>query len=684
MSGLEFQPFWALLAVLAFLPPLLILLYFLKLRRRPLEVPSTFLWHRTIEDLHVNAIWQRLRQSLLLLLQLLFFALVALALFGPAFKGREKIEARNIFLFDTSASMSATDLGASRLEEAKKQAENMVNAMSDDAVAMIISFSDSARVEQTFTPNKNILRAKIRAIQPTTHTSSLDEALRAAAGLANPGRTGDASQGDVAPAAPEPATMFVFSDGGFRTIPDFAEGVLVTKYMKIGQEKPAELDNVAITGFSTERNPENGKLQAFGRVENYGGNAVTVDVSLFVNGEFRDAKRAELPAREFIDSGDPDKPPKPGQPGAAGVDFDLQEEDDGVLRLELDRKDQLPLDNTAYAVLNSARPARILVVTSSDSTALRLALSTDEAQKISQTTFVKPSYLDDKKYQDDAASGVYDLVIYDRCAPKVPPQANTLFLGISPPNPPFEGWQPAEPQGQPDIIDVDRVHPLTQLVDLTNVFIGQTLIIRKPKGGLDLVEADVGPVYSIAPRQSFEDAVLGFSLFVTGKDGEDEPVTNWPRRKSFPVFIMNAVKYLGGAGGDSGLSSVRPGTTYPIRTVLPVDTVTVKPPAGRAIEARREGQNVINFSQTDEVGVYEVREGSGTKLGQQFAVNLFDTRESDLFPAPTLSLSDHTQVEAVARGTNQAARKELWKWILIVGLAIILFEWYIYNRRVYL
>jgi hypothetical protein len=321
------------------------------------------------------------------------------------------------------------------------------------------------------------------------------------------------------------------------------------------------------------------------------------------------------------------------------------------------------------------------VVTGSESTALRLALSTDEAQKISQTTFVKPSYLEDKKYQDDAAAGVYDLIIYDRCAPKVPPQANTLFLGIAPP---FEGWLPAEPQGQPDIIDIDRVHPLTQLIDLTSVFIGQTLVIRKPKGGLDLVEADVGPVYSIAPRQSFEDAALGFSLFVTGKDGEDEPVTNWPRRKSFPVFIMNAVKYLGGTGGHSGLTSVRPGITYPIRTVLPVDSVNVKPPTGGAVEVRREGQNVINFSQTDEVGVYEVREGSGTKLSQQFAVNLFDVRESDLFPAPTLSLTDHSDVAAESRGTNQAARKELWKWILIVGLAIILFEWYIYNRRVYL
>ena len=61
---------WWQWAMLLAVPPLIVSLYFLKLRREPLEVPSTYLWHRTIEDLHVNSIWQRLRQSLLLLLQL--------------------------------------------------------------------------------------------------------------------------------------------------------------------------------------------------------------------------------------------------------------------------------------------------------------------------------------------------------------------------------------------------------------------------------------------------------------------------------------------------------------------------------------------------------------------------------------------------------------------------------------
>ena len=27
-------------------------------------------------------------------------------------------------------------------------------------------------------------------------------------------------------------------------------------------------------------------------------------------------------------------------------------------------------------------------------------------------------------------------------------------------------------------------------------------------------------------------------------------------------------------------------------------------------------------------------------------------------------------------------RRELWKWLALVALALVLFEWYVYNRRV--
>ena len=89
---------WWQWAILGAVPPAIVLLYFLKLKRRPLEVPSTYLWQRTIEDLHVNSLWQRLRKNILLLLQLILVGLLLLACLKPSWQGDQLTERRSIIL----------------------------------------------------------------------------------------------------------------------------------------------------------------------------------------------------------------------------------------------------------------------------------------------------------------------------------------------------------------------------------------------------------------------------------------------------------------------------------------------------------------------------------------------------------------------------------------------------------
>src|SRR5580698_11004918 len=113
-------------AVLAGIPVGIIALYFLKLRRRPVQVPSTLLWRRSLEDLHVNSLFQRLRKNLLLFLQLLAVFLVMLALAGPRIRGSSDQGERYVLAIDNSASMSASDVEPTRLEKAKLEAKKIV------------------------------------------------------------------------------------------------------------------------------------------------------------------------------------------------------------------------------------------------------------------------------------------------------------------------------------------------------------------------------------------------------------------------------------------------------------------------------------------------------------------------------------------------------------------------------
>src|SRR5437660_11485880 len=107
--SVTFAPPLGLVLIVLLAIPAIILLYFLKLKRKPLAVPSTFLWRKSIEDLHVNSLFQWLRQNVLLLLQLLAVLMMLYGLLAPRFHGATGRGKHYILMLDNSASMSATD-----------------------------------------------------------------------------------------------------------------------------------------------------------------------------------------------------------------------------------------------------------------------------------------------------------------------------------------------------------------------------------------------------------------------------------------------------------------------------------------------------------------------------------------------------------------------------------------------
>ncbi|MGA2034898.1 MAG: hypothetical protein ABSG68_21830 [Thermoguttaceae bacterium] len=349
--------------------------------------------------------------------------------------------------------------------------------------------------------------------------------------------------------------------------------------------------------------------------------------------------------------------------------------------MKADTSDQLAADDEAWTVLNPPRRAKVLLVTPGNEP-LQTALATKSVRELAEVQVQPPGFLKTKPYQDQAAEALLDLVIYDRCRPERMPRANTLFIGSLPVD---CGWSAGAKANAPQIIDADASHPLLQWIDLGDVLLAEGTPLRVPAGGTVLVDSDSGPMLAIAPREGFEDAVLGFVIVdeTAAADGKSQRFigTNWPIRVSFSSFVLNAMMYFGGNHDTRQAGCVRPGT--PVTLTLPpaAAAATVRTPSGKTLPAQVLPSGRFSFAETEELGVYEVL--SAGKTVERFAVDLLDAAESDIRTSGSVPTIKIGYVEVQGQAALQTGRREIWRELLLLGLVAVLVEWYMYNRRVY-
>ncbi|HOM73375.1 MAG TPA: BatA and WFA domain-containing protein, partial [Armatimonadota bacterium] len=119
----------------------IIALYLLKLKRKERVISSVFLWKQAIQDVQANAPFQKLKKNLLLFIQLAVIVLAVVALARP-FARTTGLAGQNIvIIIDSSASMSATDSGKSRFDEARQKALAAVDRMGKGDSILVITSS---------------------------------------------------------------------------------------------------------------------------------------------------------------------------------------------------------------------------------------------------------------------------------------------------------------------------------------------------------------------------------------------------------------------------------------------------------------------------------------------------------------------------------------------------------------
>ena len=199
------------------------------------------------------------------------------------------------------------------------------------------------------------------------------------------------------------------------------------------------------------------------------------------------------------------------------------------------------------------------------------------------------------------------------------------------------------------------------------VFEGTPLVV--PPGGTVLIDTDAGPMLAIAPREGFEDAVLGF-LLVEQVGGDTFSANELADPAELPdVRAERARTTWAAAARCSPKAASGRARSVPLENRF-VGEGDLGGRARRRVDdaepAYRPGK--FSFSGTDELGVYEVQ--SGGKTVQRFAVNLFDPMESNLPPRKKFDVGP---VEIEGRSGWEVVRREMWRWLLLAGLVRIVF-----------
>lgn len=361
---------WGLLAALSL--PAILLLYFLRQRHQEQVVPSTYLWARALQELEATRPWQKLRKSLLMLLQLLCVLLLSLSLarpFSPA-----EVAGEWVVVLDTSASMQAADVAPSRFDYAVAELEKLVDGLAPGAAVTVIEAGSRAQVRIGRSGDRGALREQLSRLRPQNGSAALADALSLARALTREGAD---------------ARILLLSDQGVD-----AQDI---QWINCG----AQGENAAVRPLSYAHSQQG--LTVLSPIYN-GGAARAVTLECYVDEALFDARDVALPDN-----------------GVLPVYWEGLSDTAGTVRVRIaGAADALALDDSAQTAIERRRAIRVLLVTAGNRF-LEAALSLRDGLVLEKTT-----------PEDVLPDQGYDLYVFDGVLPAALPKDGAVMM-VNPP-----------------------------------------------------------------------------------------------------------------------------------------------------------------------------------------------------------------------------------------------------------
>ncbi|MGD2060811.1 MAG: VWA domain-containing protein, partial [Acidimicrobiia bacterium] len=257
----------------------IVVLHMLTPRRPPTPVSSLLHWDGLKHSITAAEPWQKLRWSLLLVLQLLAVALLALALARPAILEESELAEHTVFIVDGSGSMTAIDGDPDRLGTAVEEAKRLRSELPDQGIASLIVASPQPTVLVSQSSDEGEFARAVDTIRANGGRADYETTFALAESLV----------------LPERDTDFVLVSDGQLDETEQRLAPLGTRYVPVGQTDT----NRAITDLSVNAGP--GGLQARVTVESTGGPDAVQVLRLDVDGITVLSQEVEIPGGGVVE-----------------------------------------------------------------------------------------------------------------------------------------------------------------------------------------------------------------------------------------------------------------------------------------------------------------------------------------------------------------------------------------------
>ena len=658
-------PFAASIVALSTIPPL-VALYFLRLRRTRRVISSTMLWKRATQDLRANAPFQRLRFSLLLLLQLLALALLAFAIAQPQIEMGDSQAKRIVFLIDRSGSMNVNDAPGdrSRLEEAKQLAENRVRALNSGGIfsgsapsVMVIAFAKDAQILCPFTDNAAQAIAVIKAIEPTDESTTLSDSFelaRAFSTVTNPDK-----QSTVAADAP---SYELFSDG---RIADLSRSVLrggeQILFHNIGKSTTS---NAGIGAVAVSRNPDRpDEVQIYARVVNWGSDIFSGDLEVVVD----DRLRAVTPKPVEVPPAQEDKTIGIRVPGEIQVVFpSMTLPKGGLVEVRFAKHDALLADDRAIVVAAPPEALKVALV-GRGAFVMRSIL---EGMSLKSLESFSLSEWNDRLKKDPMAPDSFDVIVLDDAMPDDLARGRYLIFHATPIN---AGISPYGTKNNATAQSIRDEHPLLQYVNLNDIFVSSMTAVAAGGDADVIVESSEGPMILTLNRGALTFVYVTF----------DPMESDWPFQRGFVNFFANSISWLAAGGSAVADEPLAPGDVAKARLPLGAKEVSMLIPNGTAMPIAVQDPSNISYGPLRTSGFYRmswtVPNGQSGPTSKAYAVNMNSRIEGRADAAAEVKFATE-RVAGIQGGAS--IETSAWPWLLLSAVAVLFLEWWVWLRRV--